>query len=388
MAHYNTVLHQLLSLVPRHDFDSLVKRYQGDRYAKKFTAWNQFTVLLFAQAGGKSSLRDIQNALTVQAKALYHVGMEHPIARSTLAESNARIPWRIYQELFGSLQKRCQSLVPRHKFKFRNPLFSLDSTVIELCLSAFPWSRYTRQRGAIKLHYGLDHAGNIPTFLTVTDNHSSDIGVARQAWPIIPDSINCFDKGYIDFAWFRRIADEKAFFVTRPKKGMVYQVTGQQEIVKNKGVLADLTIELTDRSTRQKYPDALRLIKYFDAETSREFEFITNNFRLAAKTIAEIYKARWQIEAFFKWIKQNLKIKSFLGTSPNAVLTQVWIAMCYVLILAYIKFQAKSAHSLHYLHRVVGQTVLAKLSLLDLMHLNARRLERIKGYDPQLCLQF
>jgi hypothetical protein len=387
LAHYNTVLHQLLSLVTRHDFDSLVKRFEGDRYAKTFKAWNQFTILLFAQAGGKGSLRDIENALTAQSKALYHVGLEHPIARSTLAEANARIPWTIYQELFGRLQKRCQALAPRHKFKFKNPMFSLDSTTIELCLASYPWARFSRRRGAIKLHHGLDHAGNIPMFVSVTTGDRPDLVIAREQWPIIPDSINCFDKGYVDFGWLRRIDDEGAFFVTRAREKMAYRVTGQQEIPKNKSVVADLTVEVTHDLTRKKYPGGLRLIKYFDAEKNREFEFMTNNFELAATTIAEIYKARWQIEAFFKWIKQNLKIKSFLGTSSNAVLTQVWVAMCYVLLLAYIKFQAKCSYSLFYLHRIVGQTILARLSLLDLMHLNARRLERIRCQDPQLCLQ-
>jgi hypothetical protein len=388
LAHYNTVLHQLLSLVSRHDFDSTVKRHQGDRYAKSFKSWHQFVALLFAQAGGKTSLRDIENAFLIQPRALSHVGLEKPISRSTLAEANARIPWQIYQELFGRLQKRCQNLAPHHKFKFRNPLFSIDSTVVELCLSAFPWSRWSKQQGAIKMHYGLDHSGNIPAFLTVTDNLTSDITVAREHWPILPDSINCFDKAYIDFDWFRRIHDEKAFFVTRAKKNMVYRVVGQHELPKNKAVLADLKIELAFPWTRKKYPYPLRLIRFFDQENDRQFEFITNNFTLAAATIAEIYKARWQIEAFFKWIKQNLRIKSFLGTSANAVLTQVWVAMCYVLMLAYIKFQARCSYSLFYLHRLVGQTILARLSLMDLMHLSQRRLERVRCHDPQLCLQF
>jgi len=387
LAHYNTVLHQLLSLVPRHDFDSLVKRFEGDRYTKKFTAWSQFSVLLFGQAGGKTSLRDIQNALTVQSNHFYHLGLPKTIARTTIAEANARIDWRIYQELFYTLQRRCQTLAPRHKFKFKNPLFSIDSTTIELCLGAFPWSRYSKQRGAIKMHYGLDHAGHIPVFLTVTGAARSDVAVASRHWPIIPDSINCLDRGYIDFAWFRRINDEGAFFVVRPRANMLYKVAGQHDLPRNKAVLADLKIEMVERHTRQKYSGPLRLISYYDAEGDRCFQFMTNNFKLAAFTIAEIYKARWQIEAFFKWIKQNLKIKSFLGTSPNAVLTQVWVAMCYVLLLAYIKFQAKCSHSLFYLHRVVGQTILARLSLLDLMHLNARRLERVRCQDPQLCLQ-
>jgi hypothetical protein len=387
LAHYNTILHQLLSLAPRHDFDDLVRQFQGDRYVKRFSTWNQFTVMLFAQASGKSSLRDIQNAFAAQAGHLYHLGLKSAVARSTLSDANASRDYRVYEKLFYRLQERCRSLAPKHQFRFKNPLFSIDSTVIELGLSAFPWARYSRTHGALKLHYGLDHAGNIPVFLNVTPNDArgSDVGVARQHWTIIPDSINCFDKGYIDFAWFRRIHDEKAFFVTRARKNFAYRVIGQQEASKNKSVVFDRIVEAELPATAQKFPAPLRLIGYFDSESGRHFEFLTNNFTLAAATIAQIYKARWQIEAFFKWIKQNLRIKSFLGTSKNAVLTQVWVAMCYLLLLAYIKFQAKYAFSLFYLHRVIRETILARFSILDLMHLNARRLARCQ--EPQLCLQ-
>lgn len=388
MAHYNTVLHQLLSLVPRHDFDSLANRFQSDRYVKTFDTWNQFTVLLFAQASGKNSLRDVQNAFAAQSSQLYHLGLSKGVRRSTLADANASRSYRVYEELFYRLQQRCRSLAPKHKFKFKNPLFLLDSTSIELCLSAFPWAKYAKRQGAIKLHYGLDHSGDIPVFLNVTDYLSSDIAVARRSWPIIPDSINCFDRGYLDFEWFRRIHDGGAFFVTRAKSNLAHRVTGQQEVPQNKGVIWDRTIELTTFYAAKGYPGPLRLIRYFDRENDRTFEFLTNNFALAASTIAAIYKARWQIEAFFKWVKQNLRIKSFLGTSPNAVMTQVWMAMCYLLLLAYIKFQAKCAFSLFYLHRVVGQTILAKLSIIDLMHLNAKRLARIRLQEPQLSLQF
>lgn len=392
LAHYNTILHQLLSLVPRHDFEQLVERFNGDRYVKRFKTWNQFTVMLFAQAGSKTSLRDIQNAFRAQARYLYHLGLEDcGVTKSTVAHANAHRDYRIYEALFYKLQERCRSMAPRHQFKFKNPLFSIDSTVIELGLSAFPWARYSRTHGAIKLHYGLNHAGNIPSFLNVTPNdvRGSDIGVARKHWPIVPDSINCFDKGYIDFGWFRRIDDEKAFFVTRPRKNFAYVVVGQQELPKNKSVLFDRIVEAEFKNTARKFPGRLRLIGYHDAESGRSFEFLTNNFTLAAATIAQIYKARWQIEAFFKWIKQNLRIKTFLGTSKNAVLTQVWVAMCYLLLLAYIKFQAKYSFSLFYLHRIIGETILAKLSILDLMHLSRRRLEKVRfGDPPQLCLQF
>lgn len=388
MAHYNTILHQLLSLVPRHHFDSRVRQLQGDRYVKKFSTWNQLSVLLYAQASGKTSLRDIQNALISHTNHLYHLGLSSPMARSTLADANASRDYRIYEDLFYRLKDRCQTLAPRHRFKFNNPLFILDSTIIELCLSAIPWARHTRTKGAIKLHYALDFAGHMPALLTITTHRTADITVARRKWPIIPDSINCFDRGYLDFEWFRRIHDGKAFFVTRTRKDVVYRVAGQQEKPKNTGVTCDRIIELPEWTSGKVYPYRLRLISFLDSTKRRRLQFLTNNFELPADVIADIYKARWQIEAFFKWIKQNLKIKSFLGTSKNAILTQIWVAMCYYLLLAYIKFQSRYSHSLFYLHRIVRETILDRLSLIDLIGLTNRRLSRIRDPEPQLAFAF
>lgn len=388
MAHYNTILHQLLSLVPRHHFDSRVRQLQGDRYIKKFSTWNQLTVLLYAQASGKTSLRDIQNAMASQGAHLYHLGLPSLIAKSTLADANASRDYRIYEDLFYRLKDRCHAMAPRHGFKFQNPVFTLDSTFIDLCLRAIPWAKYSRKRGALKLHYGLDHAGHIPDLVAVTSRSRSDITVAKKHWPIIPDSINCFDRGYFDVSWFRRIHDEGAFFVTRPKKRLRYRVTGQQKKPENSGVTCDRTIELLCWLSGKTYPYPLRLITYRDSVTGRRFRFLTNNFKLDAQSIADIYKARWQIEAFFKWIKQNLKIKSFLGTSRNAVLTQIWVAMCYYILLAYIKFQSRYSHSLFYLHRIIRETILDRLSLIDVIGLNERRLARIRDPEPQLVMAF
>lgn len=388
MAHYNTIMNQLLTHIPRHQFETLLHHGGGDRYVKTFTTWNQFSVLLYAQASGKDSLRDIQNATAAQQNKLYHLGLPGVVCRSTLADANKKRDWRIFEGLFYRLLERCQSLTPKHKFKFKNPLHTLDSTVIDLCLSAFPWARFRTTKGALKLHCQLDHAGNIPSFVVVTDGKRHDISVAREVFALVPDSIYCFDKGYTDFAWFRQIQDTGAFFVTRAKDNLAYHFTGQQETMKNKGVLMDAFIELTGFYAQQEFPQPLRLIRYYDEETDRTFEFLTNNFRLAAVTVAQIYKARWQIEAFFKWIKQNLKIKTFLGTSQNAVLSQIWVAMCYYLLLAYIKYQTKSIYSLFYLHRLIKETLLDRVSLIDLLNLNHKRLARLKDTEPQLCLTF
>lgn len=385
MGHYNTIMSQLLVHIPRHRFETLVESLGGDRYAKKFTTWGQLVTLFYAQSSGKDSLRDIQNGMMIQSSRLYHLGLPERICRSTLSDANAKRDWRMFEGLFYHLLERCRSITPKHRFRFKNPLYTLDATVIDLCLAMYPWAKFRKTKGALKLHCQLDHSGNIPSFMIATDGKRHEISVAKEAFSIIPDSINCFDKGYTDFSWFRRIDEAGASFVTRAKDNLLYHVTEQQPVDHKKGVLLDASILLTGL---QDYPKLLRLVRYYDAENKRTFDFITNNFKLSAFTIAQIYKARWQIESFFKWIKQNLKIKTFLGTSKNAVLSQVWIAMCYYLILAYIKYQAKYRFSLFYLHRLIRQTLLDRISLIDILNLDQKRLHRLRGQDPQLCLAF
>jgi hypothetical protein len=387
MSHYNTLLNQLLTHVPRHHLRNLVKTYGTDDYVKKFDTWSQFVTLTYAQAGGKTSLRDIQNAMAVQTPKFYHLGMTGDVRRSTLSDANANRDWRVFEGTFYKLLDRCRSIAPRHKFKFRNPLFSFDSTVVDLCLEMYPWAKYRRTKGALKIHCQIDYAGNIPSFLVVTEGKRSDISVAWDAFAFKPDSINCFDRGYVDYALYRRIHEAQAFFVTRIKSTMAYAVVGQHEVPKNKAILSDETIRLTHYPDFLLPPPPLRLIRYYDAQANKIYEYLTNNLALAADTIAKIYQARWQIETFFKWIKQNLKIKTFLGTSKNAVLTQIWIAMCYYLLLAYIKYTSKYAHSLFYLHRLVQETLMDRISLIDLLALNERKLPKIRD-DPQLVFNF
>jgi hypothetical protein len=387
VSHSNTILQQLLTLLPRHRFDSFVSARDGDRYVKKFTTWKQLTALLYAQASGKSSLRDITNGLELQRKRTYHLGLDEPVTRSTLSDANARRSYRIYEDLFYALLERCRDLTPKHRFRFKNPLYSLDATMIDLSLESFPWARYKSRKGALRLHYQLDHSGDIPVFMVMTDGKTQEIIAAKSNLSIIPDSIYCFDRGFNDYAWFQRITDEGAFFVTRPKNNMEARFVGQHEEPRSRGIVFDEIIELTGTKGRWYHPGKLRRIGLFDPETGRYFEFLTNNFTLAAATIARIYKSRWQIEVFFKWIKQNLKIKAFLGTSKNAVLTQVWVAMCYYLLLTYVKYQTRYKQSLHYLHRVIREMLLERVSLLDLLSLNDLRLAKFKSEEPQLCLQ-
>ena len=384
--HSNTIMNQLLTLLPRHQFDQAVSDFGGDRYVKKFSTWNQLTTLMYAQASGKISLRDIQTALGTQQPKLYHLGLP-AVKRSTLADANAKRDPRIMEKLFYRLLDRCQQIAPKHQFRFKNPVRCFDSTVIDLCLALFPWAKFRQTKGAIKLHCQLDLRGQIPSFIVMTDCKCSDIRGARSFLDLLPDSIYVFDRGYLDLTWFSRINDEKAFFVTRAKTDLTYRITGQQQIPLDNGVLYDRTIELAGALSLMKYAKPLRLVGYHDAENNATYEFLTNNFKLAPLTIAKIYKARWLIELFFKWIKQHLKIKTFLGTSRNAVLTQIWVAMSYFLLLAYIKFQARFQRSIFLLHRLVQNTLLDRLSLIDLLRMPERKLQEAKTMEAQLCFQ-
>ena len=385
--HSNTILHQLLTLLPRHQFNQAVSDFGGNAYVKKFSTWNQLTVLLYAQAGSKVSLRDIETALGTQEPKLYHLGLP-AVKRSTLADANAQRDCRIMERLFYRLVDRCQAIAPKHQFRFKNPVRAFDSSTIDLCLELFPWAKFRQTKGAVKLHCQLDIKGQIPSFAVVTDGKCSDIRAAKAFLDLMPDSIYVVDRGYIDFDWLRRIDEAEAFFVTRAKDNIVYRITGQQEISAKNSVIFDRTIELAGPLTQKKYPKPLRLIGYFDADTGITYEFLTNNFKLAALTIAKIYKARWHVELFFKWIKQHLKIKTFLGASRNAVLTQIWVAMCYFLLLAYIKFQSRFQRSFFMLHRLIQNTLLDHLSLIDLLRITQRNLPGARNLGAQLRLGF
>lgn len=378
MAHYNTIIHQLLQLIPRHQFATIVKKTGSDRYVKRFNCWNLLTTMLYAQASGKDSLRDIEQSLEVNRMRLYHLGLPQ-IKKSTLADANKNRRCEIFENLFYKLLERCKNLTPKHKFKFKNPLYSLDATFINLCLNSFPWAKLSKTKGAIKLHYQFNHSGNIPSFLVISDARKYEASIVKKYFDIKPDSIYCFDRGYNDFSFYRRINESKAFFVTRAKNDLKYEIIGQHTTTLKKWILSDEKIRINDK----KYDKELRLIRYYDFESDKLFTFLTNNFHLAPHTITQIYKARWQIETFFKWIKQNLKIKTFLGTTKNAVLSQIWIAMCYYLLLAYIKYQTKYKNSLFYLHRIIKDTLLARLTLIDLLRASPAKLANFSSNQFQ-----
>lgn len=389
MRKINTIMLELLKLFPRYEFEKLGKRYNGNHYTKYFTGWQQLITLLFAQAGGKDSLREIETSLAMHYTKWYHIGLQG-IKRSTLSDAMNKRPYEIFEGLFYKLLEKCKSVTPKHSFQFKNELYSLDSTVIDLCLSVFPWAKFRKRKGAIKLHYLYNHSGSLPSFMVLSDGKTHDIRVAKSEekldFALLPDSILSIDKAYIDYAWLYSLNQRRVFFVTRVKKNMNYMVIGQHKPIKKKQVSRDDIVALMGYYTSQNYPEKLRIVGYTDPETEKYYEYMTNNLKLAAVTIAGIYKSRWDIETFFRWIKQNLKIKSFLGTSKNAVLTQVWVAMCYYLLLTYIKYQTKYGHSITELGRMFKEVLMERTNLIDILSLNAKTIKKARAPALQLAL--
>ena len=321
--------------------------------------------MAMAQLAGRNSLRDIVENISAQAHRLYHLGSAK-LSRSNLSRINDGKPYELYEALFGKLLNRCQSVAPSHGFRFNNPLYSLDASTIDLCLSVFPWADFRTTKGAIKLHVGLNHAGHLPEFVTVTEGKTHDVTVGRTL-EFPKGSIVVVDKGYNDYAWYNQLTDKGIFFVTRLKTNAKYRTICRRSVSKSNWLTCDQTIEFTGAQTAKKCSVPLRRIVYRDAETGKRYVFLTNNFKLSAKTIANIYKARWQVELFFKWIKQNLKIKSFVGTSKNAVMTQVWIALCVYLLLAFLKFQSKLRKSTQQILRILQLNLFEKRDLMALL---------------------
>lgn len=364
MAHHNTIYSQLLKLVPRHEFETLAKQHHQGRKLRKMSRWSQFVALGLAQLSGRSSLRDIVSNLGAQMSKLYHLGITS-VSRSSLARVNEQQPYALYEALFNKLLSRCQGLAPKHGFRFKNKLYSLDASTIDLCLSIFPWATFRTTKGAVKLHVGLDHSGYLPVFVTVTEGKVHDVTVGRTL-KLPKESLVVFDRGYTDYTWYNQLNSNGIYFVTRQKTNATYDVIERRAISKKLGLTSDQTIKIKG-SKANNCPVALRRIGYRDSETGKHYVFLTNNFKLAANTIANIYKARWQIEIFFKWIKQNLKIKTFLGTSKNAVLTQIWIAMCMYLLLAYIKFCNQLSISFQQIIRLLQLNLFERRNLMSLL---------------------
>jgi len=377
MKNCTTIFNQLLNLISIGKFQKLVDKHNGDKYVKKFKTFHQFIALLYGQITEKNSLRDIQYPLNLEKGNLQFFSLPE-IKKSTLADANNNRDYKIFEDLFYEMLNKTVELTPSHKFRFNNPLYSLDSTTIKLCLNVFDWAKFRTAKGAIKIHTKLNHSGNIPDFMVITDGKCSDIRAAKTCFTFSPDSIVVMDKGYIDYKWLHSLTLQKVFFVTRAKENMVYEVTGQHEFTEGTGVISDEEIVLTSSNAEKDYPEKLRVVKYYDYKTNKLYTFITNNFKLAAKTIADIYKDRWQVELFFKWIKQNLKIKSFWGTSENAVMSQIWVAMIFYLLVSFIKFQTKSTLSILEFTRIIRATLFQRVALINLLSLRFNDIWKIK----------
>ena len=365
LSHHNTVFSQILKLIPRHEFETLAKQHHTGRSFRTASRWSQFVTMAMAQLSGRNSLRDIVENISAQAHRLYHLGSVK-LSRSNLSRINNGKPYALYEALFEKLLSRCQGVVPGHSFRFSNPLYSLDASTIDLCLSVFPWADFRTTKGAVKLHVGLNHAGYLPEFVTVTEGKDHDVTVGRTL-EFPKGSIVAVDKGYNDYTWYKQLTDKGVFFVTRLKTNAKYRIVCRHPVLKNKGLTCDQTIEFSGAQTAKKCSVQLRRIGYRDAETGKRYVFLTNNFKLSAKTIVDIYKARWQVELFFKWIKQNLKIKSFVGTSKNAVMTQIWIALCVYLLLAFLKFQSRLQKSTQQILRLLQLNLFEKRDLMTLL---------------------
>jgi hypothetical protein len=345
MNRFCSIFSQLLQLFSRIEFQQAVKETKAERHARGFTCWGQFVAMLFCQLGRAHSLREITGGLRSCEGKLKHLGITAP-AHSTLAYANEHRPWELYSRIFFQLHQRCaQQFVGKKKFRFKNKLLSLDSSIIDLSVTLFDWAKFRRTKGAIKLHLLLDHDGYLPSFAWITEGKRSDVKVA-QGLKFDPGTIIVYDRGYNDYSLFAQWTAQGVFFVTRMKDNALYEVVGERDVPQNRHILKDELIQLTGLKAEEKCPYPLRRIEVYVPETNEILVFLTNNLDLGATTIAAIYKDRWQIEIFFKILKQNLKIKTFVGTSANAVKIQIWTALIAMLILRYLQLLSKFPWSL------------------------------------------
>ena len=378
------VFAQFLRLLPRYEFQRIVEKYNGDYRTKHFKCWHQLVCMMFAHIRQENSLRDIDIALNAHARKLYHIGIQQ-CPKSTLADANERRDYRIYEEFAKSLMHhaRREYAHTRLAIDVDNAVYALDASVIDLTLSLFPWAKFRKTKGAIKLHAMIDLRGNIPAFLTITDGKVHDVKAAPQV-PIEADGIYVVDRGYVDFAWLWSIHQTHAFFVTRLKTSIKWTRVLSHPVNKSLGLRADQEILVASTRLKKLYPERLRKVSYRDETQGRTLVFLTNNFTLPAETIAALYKARWEIELFFKWIKQNLRVKTFYGTSPNAVKTQIWIAMIVYLVLAILKQRYHLKTSLSKLLHFLEVNLFEQKPLISIFEPNARACR--EKSDKQLIL--
>lgn len=387
MARDAFVFTQFMRLLSKPEFTRIVNKYKGDYRTKHFKCWDQLACMMFAHIRQENSLRDIDIALNAHASKLYHMGI-HQCPKSTLADANERRDWRTYEEFAKSLMHRARREYAHSQLAMDvdNAVYALDASTIDLTLSVFPWAKFRKTKGAIKLHAMIDLRGNIPSFLTITDGKVHDVKAAPKV-PIESDGIYVVDRAYVDFGWLWSIHQAKAFFVTRLKTSIKWTRVLSHPVDKSLGLRCDQEILLSSKRLKDLYPERLRRITFRDDTQERTLVFLTNNFLLSAETIATLYKARWEIELFFKWIKQNLRMKSFYGTSPNAVKTQIWIAMIVYLLLAILKERYNLKYSLSQLLHFLEVNLFERKLLLSIFQTNDRSVQKpVRSPSNQLKL--
>lgn len=366
MNHGRTVFSQLMDGLPKYEFDQCVRRYRGNHRVRSLPSYEQFLVMAFAQLTYRESLRDIQTCLGAIGSKLYHSGIRQAPARSTLADVSETRDWRLFADFAHELIAQAAVLYANEPFgvELQQAAYALDSTTIDLCLSLFPWAKFRRTKAAIKLHTLLALRGNYPTVVIVTTGRVHDVNILDQL-AFEPGSFYIFDRGYLDFARLHRLHLQGAFFVTRAKKNFQFRRRYSQPVDKSTGLRLDQTVVLTGFYALRAYPTGLRRIAYRDPLTGKKLVFLTNNFTVSALTITQLYRCRWQIELFFKWVKQHLRIKKFYGTSDNAVRTQVWIAIAVYVLVALLKKRLKLSLSLHAMLQILSLTLFEKTPLLQ-----------------------
>jgi hypothetical protein len=357
MSRVCSIFSQLLQLFPRLEFEQLVRRHRAERHARGFTCWGQFIAMLFCQLGQAHSLREICGGLAACEGKLRHLGLPDAPRRSTLAYANAHRPWELYQSVFQQLYQRCQGLTgTQRRFRFRYRLLTLDSTMIDLCASLYDWAAYKRTKGAVKLHLLLDHQGYLPQLVVITSGKVQEIEVARRL-RFQPGTILIFDRGYVDYQWFEQLTRQGVFFVTRLRSDAHYRVREERAVPQRGNILRDQIIELGSHWYRQ--PKLLRRIEVQVPEWDHSLVLLTNHLGLGPTTVARLYRERWQVEVFFRALKQNLRLKTFVGTSANALKIQIWTALIALLLLKYLQLRASYGWSLSNLVALLRQQLFA-----------------------------
>ena len=363
-----SIFSQIIDFIPRYEFNKIVAKYNGNYKVRRFSCWDQFLCMSFAQLTYRESLRDIQLCLNAQPQKLYHMGIKGHVTRTNLSNANAKRDWRIYAEFAQVLISKARKLYEDDQdflLELDNTLYALDSTTIDLCLSLFPWAKFRKNKGAIKLHTLLDIRGSIPTFIEITDGLVHDVNIL-DVLIIEPGSFYIMDRGYIDFKRLHRINVNFGYFVVRAKKNLNFKRLYSKKIDKSSGLRCDQIIKFCGNDAKKYYPDKLRRVKYYDYENYNHIVLLANNFDIPAQIIVELYRNRWKIELFFKWIKQHLKIKSFYGTSFNAVKTQIWIAISVYVTIAILKKSLKIDLSLYTILQIFSISIFEKVPILQL----------------------